>query len=135
MLTRKQKLEQNQNLLVEVRPEFAQALQNTLNFSSKIILTNCFYSTQGQRSLLDQTISQEKENSSRDGRGQARGSTTEEQQASLSLQRQENEGPAPASQPSEPPARFRGSFRRGFKELEYPLRQEHDHPMKTPITN
>ena len=51
MVVRKQKLEHNQNLLVEIRPEFAQALQNTLNFSSKIMSANPFYSPPRQGRL------------------------------------------------------------------------------------
>ena len=36
MKRRRDKLEQSQNLLVEMRPEFAQALHSCLNFSSKM---------------------------------------------------------------------------------------------------
>jgi hypothetical protein len=46
LVQRKQKIEQSQNIIVEIKPEFAQALQNTLNFSSNILITNIFYSSQ-----------------------------------------------------------------------------------------
>jgi hypothetical protein len=35
MLNRKQRIEQNQNQLVGMRPEFAQTLKNCVSFSSK----------------------------------------------------------------------------------------------------
>ena len=34
LTTRRKKLEENQNLIVEMRPEFAEALKKTLQFSS-----------------------------------------------------------------------------------------------------
>lgn len=37
MLRRRSKLEQSQNQIVEMRPEFAEALQRSINFSSKFI--------------------------------------------------------------------------------------------------
>ena len=37
---RKSKLEKSRNLNVSIRPEFAQALQNTLNFSNKYVYKN-----------------------------------------------------------------------------------------------
>ena len=36
MQTRKQKLEKNQDLLVDMRPEFVNALRNCISFSSKL---------------------------------------------------------------------------------------------------
>ena len=40
MSTRKKKLEKNQNLLVEMRPEFAEALKRCDSFSSKLSALN-----------------------------------------------------------------------------------------------
>ena len=48
MITRKVKLENNQHLLVEMKPEFLEALDNCMNFSSKIELPLILYSNQGQ---------------------------------------------------------------------------------------
>lgn len=39
MTDRKQKLEQSQNLIVEMRPEFANALKKSISFSCKLIET------------------------------------------------------------------------------------------------
>lgn len=43
MKTRKEKLEEKQDLMVDVRPEFAKALSTTFSFSSKLHfpLTHC----------------------------------------------------------------------------------------------
>ena len=44
MKKRRDRLELSQNLLVEMRPEFAQALHSCLNFSSKLLCIDLCYS-------------------------------------------------------------------------------------------
>ena len=38
---RKEKLEEHQNLLVEMKPEFVNALTNSLSFSTKTLFAQC----------------------------------------------------------------------------------------------
>lgn len=52
MQTRKDKLEQSRDLLVEMRPEFATALNNSLNFSSKVLLFLVIIAERGRAANL-----------------------------------------------------------------------------------
>ncbi len=65
-LKRKEKLEKSQNLLDHMKPEFAQALQNALSFSSNLIAVLTFaYSPKRKSSSLDQRVLKEKEKGAR----------------------------------------------------------------------
>lgn len=43
LTARKNKLEKNRDLIIEMRPEFVQALQNCINFSSKLYNSELFF--------------------------------------------------------------------------------------------
>jgi hypothetical protein len=50
---RKEKLEKSQNLLVEMRPEFANALRNSISFSCKLnIIIELYKETNGRSAFL-----------------------------------------------------------------------------------
>ena len=61
MTARRKKLEQNQNLMVEMRPEFAQALKRCESFSSKTSpLLNLFVGSKGKAAFLLKPSSKKK---------------------------------------------------------------------------
>ena len=68
---RKEKLEKSKDLMVDVRPEFAKALSQTLSFSSKLPLFISLSSTKGEKCLHDEEFVQEEEDQERDGEVQA----------------------------------------------------------------
>ena len=52
LMSRKDKLEKSRDLVVEMRPEFADALNKCLNFSSKLLLHNGFSQLKEEKQLI-----------------------------------------------------------------------------------
>ena len=69
---RKARLEESRNLVVEMRPEFAAALNNCLNYSSKSYVAHDGYSGERVVGQPDEGQLQAKEDSRRAGGGQGR---------------------------------------------------------------
>jgi hypothetical protein len=70
MKKRKDRLEESQNLIVQMRPEFAQALNSCLNFSSKPDTFFSFYSLSRPSCQLGQGLLKAQEDQGGDRRGE-----------------------------------------------------------------
>jgi hypothetical protein len=70
MEERKIKVELSRHLNVRMRPEFAQALAECKNFSSKCLMGFTFFRLKGEGGRSDEGLDQEKAHPARDGRSE-----------------------------------------------------------------
>jgi hypothetical protein len=89
--SRKERLEDKHNLNIFMRPEFVQAFQGCMSFSSKVIWVSSYLLRWKWKSFsADEVLVKEEENEGWIGRGQARGGSPERRPPDLPLRIQAN---------------------------------------------